>query len=195
MMTANHACRNALLRTALALLFSALACTASAQVIPAFSEMGNLSAFGTFTVVKPDYGYYGDNAVFGLTLGGYFQTRHYVGAEVRGLLMRAGGIEHEEAMVAGPRAAIHFGNVTPYVAVLGGVANAWRWSNPPDKGLPPPRMLGGFGPQWQALGGVDLRVNRRFVFRVGELSYGRTYVKAWTLTPLTASVGFVYRLN
>ena len=60
MMTANHFCRNSLLRTALALLFSAAACTASAQVIPAFSAIGNVSAFGTFTTVKPDYGYYGD---------------------------------------------------------------------------------------------------------------------------------------
>ncbi len=195
MMTANHLCRNSLLRTALALLFCAITCTASAQVIPAFSEVGNLSAFGTFTVVKPDYGFYGDNAVFGLTLGSYFQTRHIVGAEVRGLLMRSGGIEHEEVMVAGPRAALHFGKVTPYVAALGGVANGWRWSNPPNMGEPPPRMLGGFGPQWQALGGVDVRVNRRFVFRVGEISYAKTYVKAWTLTPITASVGIVYRLN
>ena len=195
MMTANHFCRNSLLRTALALLFSVAAYTASAQVIPAFSSIGNVSAFGTFTAVKPDYGYYGDTAVFGLTLGGYLQTRHIVGAEVRGLLMRSGGIEHEEVMVAGPRFAKHFGNVTPYVAVLGGVANAWRWSNPPNKGEPPPRMLGGFGPQWQALGGVDVRMNHRFVFRVGELSYAKTYVKAWALTPLTASAGIVYRLN
>lgn len=194
-MTANHFCRTSLLRTALALLFASAACTASAQVIPAFSSIGNISAFGTFTVVKPDYGFYGDQAVFGITLGGYLQTRHLVGVEVRGLLQRSGGIEHEEVALAGPRVAKHFGNVTPYVAVLGGAANAWRWTNPPDKGDPPPRVRGGFGPQWQVLGGVDVRLNRRFVFRVGELSYARTYVKAWALTPLTASAGVVYRLN
>ena len=194
-MSANHPCRNSLLRTALVLLFAAAASTASAQVIPAFSSIGNISTFATFTAVKPDLGYYGDNAVFGLTLGGYLQTRHVVGAEVRGLLMRSGGIEHEEVMVAGPRFAEHFGNVTPYVAVLGGVANAWRWSNPPNAGEPPPRMLGGFGPQWQVVGGVDIRMNHRFVFRVGEVSYAKTYVKAWGLTPLTVGAGFVYRLN
>jgi hypothetical protein len=195
MMTANRFCRNSLLLPTLALLFAAAACTASAQVIPAFSSIGNVSAFASFTLVKPDVGYYGDTAVFGLTLGGYLQTRHLVGVEVRGLLMRSGGIEHEEVAAAGPRFAKHFGNVTPYVAVLGGVANAWRWSNPPNAGEPPPRMLGGFGPQWQVLGGVDVRLNHRFVFRTGELSYARTYVKAWGLTPITASAGIVYRLN
>jgi hypothetical protein len=56
-------------------------------------------------------------------------------------------------------------------------------------------MLGGFGPQWQVLGGVDVRVSHRFVVRMGELSYAKTYVKSWALTPLTASAGIVYRLN
>jgi hypothetical protein len=171
------------------------ACSASAQVIPAFSAIGNVSAFGTFTAVKPDYGYYGDLAVYGITFGGFLQTRHIVGLEARSSLLRSGGIEHEETALVGPRFVLHFANVTPYVSVLGGVANAWRWSNPPNTGDPPPRMLGGFGPQWSALGGVDIRLNHRFVVRMGELSYAKTYVKAWTLTPLTASAGIVYRIN
>ena len=193
-MTANHSCRTSLLWTALALLFSAAACTASAQVIPAFS-VANVSAFGTFTTVKPDYGYYGDLAVYGITLGGFMQTRHLVGLEARSSLLRSGGIEHEEAALVGPRFVLHFANVTPYVSVLGGVANAWRWSNPPNTGDPPPRMLGGFGPQWSVLGGLDIRLNHRFVIRMGELSYAKTYTKNWALTPLTASAGIVYRIN
>ncbi len=195
MMTANSACRSSLLLTALVLLFSAAACTASAQVIPAFSAIGNVSAFGTFTTVKPDFNYYGDLAVYGITLGGFVQTRHLVGLEARGSILRSGGIEHEESALAGPRFVMHFANVAPYVSVLGGVANAWRWSNPPDAGAPPPRMLGGFGPQWSVLGGLDVRLNRRFVIRMGELSYSKTYTKDWTLTPLTASAGIVYRIN
>jgi hypothetical protein len=194
-MTANHCCRSSLLRTALTLLFSAAACSASAQVIPAFSAIGNISAFGTFTAVKPDFNYYGDLAVYGITFGGFVQTRHLVGLEARSSVLRSGGIEHEETALAGPRFVLHFANVTPYVSVLGGVANAWRWSNPPDTGAPPPRMLGGFGPHWSVLGGVDVRLNHRFVVRMGELSYAKTYVKDWTLTPLTASAGIVYRLN
>jgi hypothetical protein len=195
MVTPIHFRRSPLLRTALALLFSAAACSASAQVIPAFSAIGNVSAFGTFTAVKPDYGYYGDLAVYGITFGGFLQTRHLVGLEARSSLLRSGGIEHEETALAGPRFVMHFANVTPYVSVLGGVANAWRWSNPPNKGDPPPRVLGGFGPQWSVLGGLDVRLNHRFVVRMGELSYAKTYVKDWALTPLTASAGIVYRIN
>ncbi len=183
------------MRTALALLFSAAAYTASAQVIPAISAIGNISAFGTFTTVKPDYGYYGDLAVYGISFGGFMQTRHIVGLEARSSLLRSGGIEHEETALVGPRFVMRFANVSPYVSVLGGVANAWRWSNPPNKGDPPPRMLGGFGPQWSVLGGLDVRVNRRFVVRMGEISYAKTYTKSWALTPLTASAGIVYRIN
>jgi hypothetical protein len=119
-------CRRYLLRATLALLFSVAACSASAQVIPAFSAIGNVSAFGTFTAVKPDYGYYGDLAVYGITFGGFLQTRHIVGLEARSSLLRSGGIEHEETALVGPRFVLHFANVTPYVSVLGGVANAWR---------------------------------------------------------------------
>lgn len=195
MVTANHFCRRSLLRTALALLFSVAACAASAQVVPAFSAIGNVSAFGTFTTLKPDYGYYGDLAVYGISLGGFMQTRHLVGLEARGSLLRSGGIEHQEAALAGPRFVLHFANVTPYVSVLGGVANTWRWSNPPNTGDPPPRMLGGFGPQWSVLGGLDIRLNHRFVIRTGELSYAKNYTKDWALTSLTASAGIVYRIN
>jgi hypothetical protein len=195
MVSAIHFRRSPLLRTALALLFAAAGCSAQAQVVPAISAIGNVSAFATFTTVKPDYGYYGDLAVYGVSFGGFLQTRHLVGLEARSSLLRSGGIEHEETALAGPRFVLHFANVTPYVSVLGGVANAWRWSNPPNKGDPPPRVLGGFGPQWSVLGGLDVRLNHRFVVRMGELSYAKTYVKDWALTPLTASAGIVYRIN
>jgi hypothetical protein len=195
MVTAIHFCRRSLLRTAVALLFSAAVCSASAQVIPAFNAIGNVSAFGTFTAVKPDFGYYGDLAVYGVSFGGFVQTRHFVGLEARGSLLRSGGIEHEETALVGPRFVLHFANVAPYVSVLGGVANTWRWNNPPNAGAPPLRLLGGFGPQWSLLGGLDVRLNHRFVVRMGELSYAKTYVKDWNLTPITASAGIVYRIN
>jgi len=180
----------------MALLLSAAGSTAWAQVVPAFRSIGNLSAFGTFTTLKPDVGYYGNNAVYGITLGGFLQPRHFLpGIETRGLLLRSGGIEHEEAAVIGPRFTRHFGIVSPYVSVLGGVANAWRWSNPPNPGLPPPRMLGGFGPQWQVVGGADVYLDHHWLVRVGEVSYGKTYTGNWTLTPLTFGAGVVLRLN
>jgi hypothetical protein len=195
-MTVNHFCRSLLLRTAAALLLSAAASTVSAQVVPAISAVGNLSAFGTITALKPDVGYYSNSPVIGITLGGFLQPRHFPGLETRGLLLRSGGIEHEEAALIGPRFTRHFGTVSPYVSVLGGLANAWRWSNPPNPDLPPPRVLGGFGPQVQVVGGVDIRLNRQWVFRLGEVSYGKTFTgNSWNLTPLTFGSGIVLRLN
>ena len=196
MMTANYSCRSFLLRTGLALLFSAASCAASAQVIPALAAPFNLSGFGTMTAVKPDLGYYGDHAVYGISLGGFIQRRPLIGAELRGELLRSGGIEHEEALLAGPRFAPRFGRVSPYVSVLGGLANTWRWSNPPNMGEPPPRVLGGFGPQFSIVGGLDVHINRQFVFRTGEITYSKTYTKNnWSLTEVTASTGIVYRFN
>jgi hypothetical protein len=159
------------------------------------SEPLRLSLFGTFTDVKPDYQYYGDYAAVGFTVGTFLQTKHIVGVEARGSVMRWQGLEHEESAIFGPRAALHFGHVSPYVCILGGGANAWRWETPRLRGQPEPKLVEGFGPQWSAVGGLDIHLAGRFVFRVGELSYSRTYLKNWGLTPLTASAGFVYRIN
>jgi hypothetical protein len=196
MMTANYRCRIILLRTALALLIPAATCAASAQVAPAMASLGNVSAFGTLTAVKPDVGYASDDAVYGISLGGFIQKRPLIGAELRGELLRSGGIEHEEALLAGPRFAPRFGRVAPYVSVLGGFANTWRWSHPPNTEGPPPRVLGGFGPQWAVAGGLDFHINRQFVFRTGEISYSQTYTKNnWNMTEMTVSTGIVYRFN
>jgi hypothetical protein len=192
----NHFClKNYLLRTALVLLSSTAAYSASAQVIPALRSFPRISVFGTFTGVKPDHEYYGDLAVSGVTVGGFLQTRHLVGVELRGSVMRWGGLEHEESVLAGPRVAMHFGRISPYVSLLGGEANAWRWNNPPIKGEPNPKLDEGLGPQWSTIGGLDVHLSQHFVFRVGELSYSKTYLKNWTMTPYTASAGFVYRIN
>ena len=195
-MTKNSFCRkHSLQRIAFVLLFSSAAYSASAQVIPALRTFPRISAFGTFTTVKPDHEYYGDLAVSGVTVGGFLQTQHVVGVELRGSVMRWGGLEHEESALAGPRFAMHFGRISPYVCVLAGEANAWRWSNPPIKGEPKPKLVEGLGPQWSAIGGLDVHFSQHFVFRVGELSYSKTYLKNWTMTPWTASAGFVYRIN
>jgi ABC-type transport system substrate-binding protein len=196
MMTANSLRRSFLLPTALGLLLSAATCAASAQVVPAMASLGNVSGFGTITTVKPDLGFYGDSAVFGISLGGFIQKRPLIGVELRGELLRSGGIEHEEALLTGPRFAPRFGRVSPYVSILGGLANTWRYSHPPNPEEPPPRILGGFGPQWAVAGGVDFHINRQFVFRTGEISYSQTYTKNnWNMTELTVSTGIVYRFN
>jgi hypothetical protein len=175
-----------------------LACTAGrapAQAVPALRYGSQLAVFGTFNALKPDHKYYGDFTVYGFSLGGYFQTRHVIGVEVRGSINRWGGEEHQETALAGPRASLHFGPFSPYVAMLGGGANSWRWASPPTKMAPRPKLVEDLGPSWQALGGLDVHVKHHLSIRLAEFSYGQTYLKNWNLTPFTASAGIVYRIR
>jgi hypothetical protein len=187
--------KNSLLRIALVLLLSTVAYSGSAQVIPQLKAPPRISVFSTYTSVKPDYQYYGDFAASGVTLGAFFQTRHVLGLEARGSVLRWGGQEHEESALAGPRFSMHFGRVSPYLCVLGGEANAWRWNGPRHTGQPEPKLEEALGPQWSTVGGLDIYLQHRFVIRMGEISYSKTYLKGWTMTPLTASAGIVYRLR
>src|ERR1700722_16529053 len=95
--------RHSLLASASLLLLLTVALSASAQVIPQLTSPPSISIFSTFTEVKPDYQYYGDFAVSGVTLGAFLQSRHVLGIEARASAMRWGGLEHEESALAGPR--------------------------------------------------------------------------------------------
>jgi hypothetical protein len=192
----NRCCKNLFVCAGLALLFWVSTNSASAQVsFPGLHSDPHLSLFGTFTNVKPDYQYYGDYAAVGFTSGAFLQTSHILGWEGRGSITRWQGLEHEETLLAGPRASLHFGRISPYVSFLGGVANGWRWQTPRLSGQPEPKLVEGFGPQWSTVGGLDVHLSGRFVLRVGEISYSKTYLSNWALTPISASAGFVYRLK
>jgi hypothetical protein len=180
----------------LALLFWLSSGSAPAQVsFPGLHSDPHLSLFGTFTNLKPDYQYYGDYAAVGFTAGAFMQTSHILGWEGRASINRWQGLEHQEAVLVGPRATMHFGRISPYVCFLGGVANGWRWQTPRPRGAPEPKLVEGFGPQWSTIGGLDVHMSGRLVLRVGEISYSKTYLSNWTLTPISASAGFVYRLR
>jgi hypothetical protein len=198
MMTKTSFCnKHSLLRAALVLLVSTAAYSAQAQVeIPALVSAPRIAVFSTFTDVKPNKSYVDDLAVWGFSAGGYLQTRHIVGAEVRGSITRWGSAQHEESILVGPRASMHFGGFAPYVAILGGGGNAWQWNKVPypwDK--PPAVITEETGPQATILGGVDFHVRHRLSFRMGELSYSKIYMKDHTITPISASAGIVYRVN
>jgi hypothetical protein len=173
-----------------ALIFGAAARNAPAQVVPALRQAPDIRIFSTFTVAKPDFRYLYDFAIYGVSLGGYWQTRHVVGAEVRGSLLKWGSDEHEESALAGPRFALHYGHASPYAAFLIGAGNAWSRSLPPTN-----KLTEGLGPQWSVLGGVDLYMGHHVSFRAGELSYAKIYRPQKTMTQLGASVGLVYRIN
>ena len=194
MVVTNTFCRkHTLVWIPVAFLFWITAHSISAQVMPALRRNADISIFSTFTAAKPDFHHYKDDAVYGFSLGGFLQTHHVVGVEVRGSIVRWGGTEHRESVLAGPRAAVHFGRISPYASVLVGAGHAWWYTNPPGKGLPPPQAVEGTGFQWAILGGVDVRMNHGISLRAGELGYSRIYEKHRTLTPLYASAGIVYR--
>jgi hypothetical protein len=188
--------KHSLVCAGLVLMLCVSTCSAFGQVsFPGLHADPHLSLFGTFTNLKPDYQYYGDYAAVGFTSGAFVQTSHLLGWEGRGSINRWQGLEHQETILVGPRAALHFGRISPYVCFLAGGANGWRWQVPRRTGGPEPKLVEGFGPQWSAVGGIDVHLSGRFVFRVGEISYSKTYLSNWALTPISASAGFVYRLK
>jgi hypothetical protein len=195
MMTSRLWCRQSLLRAAVALLLSTAACGASAQVVPAFGGKPDLSVFGTLPVnVTPDFGYFAP-VLFGYQLGGFLQTRHVFGLEIRGTIQRRMNTQHQESALGGPRFALHYGPFAPYVSVLGGAGNGWRYLHPPVVGIKNPQPIEGMGGQWTVAGGVDFHMSRHLRLRLGELSYSNNYLKNWNLTSLNFTAGLVYRIN
>lgn len=175
-----------------ALLLSLAAHSAFSQVTPPVRYASPVRIFVEFTDGKPDLGNYGDLAVYGFTIGGFTESSHILGTEMRGTMLRSGGFDHEETALLGPRASFHFGRISPYLSLLGGGGHSWWYSNAPNKG-PKPTMKSGTGLQWTAISGIDFYINRQFSARVGELSYSNVYIGGRTLTPVTASAGVVYR--
>jgi hypothetical protein len=179
-------------RAAGAMLLSLAAQSASAQAVPAVRYAPQPSVFTEFTVGKPDFGNYGDWAVYGFTTGGFTESSHIFGLETRGSILRSGGYDHAESALIGLRAPLHFARVSPYLSLLGGGGQSWWYTNAPGKG-PKPVQRKGVGPQWMAVAGIDVYMNRRVSLRVGELSYANVQMGSRTLTALTASAGVVYR--
>lgn len=164
-------------------------------MIPGLVAKPDLSVFGTLPVnVTPDFGYFAP-VLFGYQLGGFYQTRHLIGVEVRGTIQRRFNTQHQESALAGPRLALHYGPFSPYVAVLGGAGNGWRYLNPPTVGVKNPQPVEGLGGQWTIVGGVDFHFTHHWAIRMGELSYSTNYLKNWNLTPLNLTAGIVYRIN
>jgi hypothetical protein len=162
---------------------------ASCQEIPSVSQPLRMAVFGTFTDIKPTFQVVGDLAVWGFTAGGYIQTPHVLGVELRGSITKWGGPLHQEALALGPRAALHFGRFTPYTAVLVGVTNSWEYHNP-QKPVPTERA----SPALTALGGVDFHMSHHISLRLGEVSYSRIHRSDVDLNSFGASAGIVYRV-
>jgi hypothetical protein len=164
---------------------------APAQAGPALRLPPDIEVFATATDAKPNFRYLYDRAVYGFSAGGLLQTRHILGAELRGSILKWGSDQHEESALAGPRAALHYHRLSPYGCFLVGAGNAWS-RNLPGK---PPMIIEKVGLQWSVLGGVDIRLAHHLRLRAGELGYSNIYLPNRTLSVLNASAGFVYRIN
>jgi hypothetical protein len=151
----------------------------------------SVAIFGTFTALKPTFRIIGDLTVWGGTVGGYIQTPHLYGIEVRGNINRWGGYEHQEAILAGPRAAIHFGRLTPYAAVLGGAAHSSLWLVDAVNPKPYPDRI---SPDISVLLGVDYHMAHHISLRLGEAQYSRIIRDDRQLNSFAASAGIVYRV-
>lgn len=185
-----------LLCAALVYLLTGSGYRAAAQMIPGLKATPNLSAYFTVPAnVTPAYRYFGTPAVFGYSLGGYLQPPHFVGAEIRGQIQRRMNAEHQESVQAGPRFAMRFGRFVPYVDVLAGAGNGWRYADPPVIGVKPPKPVEGLGGEWTILGGLDIKLARHVSIRAGEIAYSKIYLKDWNLTPLNITAGVVYRIR
>ena len=183
-----------LLATVLLVALSAGA--ASAQVIPGLVFRPDLSVYGTFpTNFSPTFAPFSAPVLFGYSVGGFYQTRHFIGAELRGTIQRRENRQHQESALVGPRLALHFGRVTPYSSLLIGAGMGWRFRNPPTPGQRVPRPVPGIGPQWTLTGGVDFHVSHNLAIRVGEVSFSELYLKNWDLTPVNFTAGAVWRLR
>lgn len=172
------------------LLFWLQCCRTSAQTVPDVRFPLRVATFVSFTGVKPDRNYFTDYAIYGFSAGGYVQTRHLVGAELRGSVTSWGGRAHQESVLAGPRFALHWHRMTPYADLLGGEAHALIIS--PGPGRP---ITDKSGLDWSVLGGVDVYWARHWYLRAGEVQYSSIYTSEHNLRPFAGSVGLVYRLR
>ena len=73
--------------TVLVSVISAGVYNAAVHLTPALQEPLNISILSAFTDAQPNFRYY-DFAVYGISAGGFLQTRHVVGVEVRGSLLK-----------------------------------------------------------------------------------------------------------
>lgn len=168
----------------------------SAQVIPGLVMRSDMSAYATMPFnVTPNFAPYDSAVLFGYSLGGFYQTRHILGAEIRGSIQRRGNAQHQESALAGPRVAMHFGKFTPYSSFLIGAGNGWRFAEQPPPGSKVPKPVEGLGAQWTMVGGVDVHLTRNFAIRMGEVSYTQLYLKNWNLSPVNITSGVIWRLH
>ncbi len=159
-------------------------CAVSAQVVPEMRGPLTIHLLGTYTYGSSDGGTHNN---YGYSLGGFVQTSHLWGLEVRGTYLRWGSDESRFDAMAGPRAAMHFARFSPYGAVLVGVGHPLARPNGPKS-----RLESGNGSELKLLGGVDYYATHHLSIRLGEISFAEYYALSKRVSAVDLSAGLVY---
>jgi hypothetical protein len=154
------------------------------QVVPSgtMSPSGAIFAQGGVTTLESNAGHaqYG-NLLYGGNIGAYFQFRPWLGIDARVLLLESrsqtGHEEHQRAAFAGPRFTFSRRRFTMYGIALAGISHA-DYVSSPIRQYPNGEdvLTAATDPAIQAGGGIDLRINRRLYWRLGEVTYSHMFV-------------------
>jgi len=165
-----------------------LALPSHSQVAPAAEGggVGRIYIFGEFSASRPNYG---DQFLYGPTIGGDFQLNRWIAAEARGSLLRWGPSPfHQDFALFGPRIQYPLRRLVPYGAFDVGVAHAVYPTSYTNGTITSSDAFA-----WEIIGGADYKLNHRWSLRLGEFSYGSIRVLNG-LNPKTISSGVVFRL-
>lgn len=154
--------------------------TVWAQAAPSASGGTNYAVYALFDGGRPNYF---SDWLLGGTVGGYFQSKGLLGVDGQLTALRWGpSQEHQYFALVGPRFAFRRRRWTAFGSAEGGVGHA-RYPDGPA-----------YGGSWMLTGGVDMRLNSRLTWRVGQFSYGGIDVLDNGLNPKIISSGVVVRL-
>lgn len=168
-----------------AVLFLLTSLMARGQVSPAMRGPMTIHLLGTYTYGSIN----GGTNSYGYSLGGFVQTSHLWGLEVRGAYLRWGSDESRFDVQAGPRVAFHLRRISPYGDVLIGAGHPLARPNGPKS-----RLISGTGSELKLLGGVDYYASHHLSFRLGEISFAEYYALPKGVSAIDVSAGLVYHL-
>ena len=157
----------------------------SAQSLQPVRNPPSIHVFGTYNLGSSDFGV---NHSAGYGIGGYVQSLHLWGGELRGSYQRWGYQERRYDAVFGPRIVVHRGRFSPYGEFLGGTGHQIKWHH-----NDPLSFHSNTGGEWKVLGGVDFYAGHHYSVRFGEVAFSRLYVFQG-VSAVDFTAGVVYRI-
>jgi hypothetical protein len=161
---------------------------AQAQTNAVASKTMDISIFGGYQNLHPDYGHYRDNGfVVGADVTRYLKSKVDPSLEVR-YNYATNAYVTEKSFEAGIRAQGDYGRFHPYADFLGGIATI---NFAPF--VAPPGTTSINGGTFSIGGGADFDVYRRLQLKI-DYQQQYMYFGNMTLTPRPVSVGIAYRI-